>query len=169
MNKTQEITEMILSGHTPIQLIAQGYKRGLVYKVNRTLHKNPKDNGNHSKCLTHPTSDETDTDIESDPEIMELKKSLRKAALEREIAEIKIPKDIESRIIALEENVVDVEEFVGSVFFDLNDLKEALKATPLFNLRSKFKCECGKQGMVAVKVYCTACTKEISYGWYPKK
>ena len=167
MSKTEEITKMMKSGYTATQCIAQGYKRGLVYRVNRTLHKNPQDNGNHSKCLTHATSDEADTDIESDPEIMELKKSLRKAELEREIAEIKIPKDIESRIIALEENVVDVEEFVGSVFLDLDDLKEALKATPLFNLRSKFKCECGNQGMVAVKVHCTACAEEIEYGWYP--
>ena len=167
MNKTQEITKMIQSGHTPTQLIAQGYKRGLVYKINRALHKNPPDNGNHSKRLTYAASDEADTDIETDPEIMELKKSLRKAALEREIAEIKIPKDIESRIITLEKDVVDLEDFVGSVFLDLDDLKEALKATPLFKLRSKFKCECGNQGMVAVEVHCTACGKETKYGWYP--
>jgi len=166
---TPEGDKRMQSGLTATQCIARGYKRGLVYKVNRTLHKNPQDNGNHSKSLTHATSDEANTDIESDPEIMELKKSLRKAALEREIAEIKIPKDIESRIIALEEDVVDIEEYVNSVQFDLNDLKEALKATPLFNLRSRFKCKCGNQGMLAVKVYCTACDKETNYGWYPKK
>ena len=169
MNKTQEITKLLKAGHTPTQCIARGYKRGLVYRANRTLHDNPPDNGGHSKHLTRATSDEADTDIESNPEIMELQISLRKAELERKIAEIKIPKDIESRIIALEENAVDIEEHVFSVHFALDDLKKALKATPLFNLRSRFKCECGSHGTLAVKVHCTVCDKETKYGWYPKK
>ena len=165
MNKTQEITKMMHEGFTAAQCIAQGYKRGLVYKVNRTLHKSPQSNGNHSKSLTPAPSDKADTNIESDPEIMELKKSLRKAELEREIAEIKIPEDMESRMIVLEEKAVELEEYADILSGDIHKCESELKASPLFNLHSRFECECGNKGLLAVKVHCTVCNKEKSYGW----
>ena len=169
MSKTQEITKLLKSGLTPTQVIARGHKRGMVYRVNKALRTNPQDNGNNSKILTHTTSSETDTSIESDPEIMELKKSLRKAALEKEIIEIRMPKDVESRLTALEESSLKLGEKAGFLSMDIDDLKKELGATPLYNLRSRFKCECGKVGMLAVKVHCTVCKKETEYGSYPKK
>lgn len=104
-------------------------------------------------------------DIESDSDIMALKKELRKAELERQLAEIKVPIGMESRIEALEEKAEELNKYNDLLFEEYIDIRSILERTPLVGLRSEFECKCGTKGYPGLNVLCTVCGEETSYEW----
>ena len=170
MTKTQDITEKLQSGLSTAQVIALGFNPSLVYKVNRDIKKGIKReiNSKNSK-VSGENNLKDNVDIENDPDIMALKKELRKAELERQLAEIKVPIGLESRIEALEEKVEEPNDQLDYLFSEYIDLRSLVDNTPLSGLLGRFKCSCGEKGMVAVPVQCTACEQEILYGHFPER
>ncbi len=172
MTKTQEIIEKMKAGASPADLIGQGYKRGLVYKVNKTLRSTSSERGELTP--SNPCGDSSiaststvDSTIEGDPEILELKKELRKAELRRQLAEINAPIELEARINALENKAKEVGDQFNHLFDEWIDLRALVDNTPLAGLRQIFKCSCGAVGALAVAIQCTACGTEKTYGWSP--
>lgn len=152
LGKEEEIGRLLSDGAAPADLVRQGYARGTVYKVAGRLRTE----------ATPQNSDETaqrdfDPGVENDPEIVELKKAVRRAELELQIEEIKGSSSIEVRLLALERSIQDVGTFM-----------EEGDDSPLSGLREGFQCSCGAEGLVAVRVICTCCKNETSYGWWPK-
>lgn len=169
MTKTQEIIEKIKAGASPADLIGQGYKRGLVYKVNKTLPPTSSVRGeltpsNPCRISATAATDTVDSTIESDPEILELKKELRKAELRRQLAEINAPINMESRIAALEDKAVEMNELLDFLFNEDMDIKSLIHGTPLSGLLKPFKCACGAKGKFAIMTKCTECGAEHSCG-----
>ena len=69
-----------------------------------------------------------DSNSENDPEILELKKELRKAELRRQLAEINAPIEVEDRIMALEKNAQEVNDQFNYLFDDCMDLRTILRS-----------------------------------------
>ena len=176
MTKTQEITEKLQAGESPSDLIEQqGYKRGLVYKVKKMLETTPTadDEYIHGQSVKMVTSKmecaTSDAAIEADPEIVELKKDLRKAELQKLIAEVMVPLEIESRLAALEEWYGVLTDDNEEVLIKLENLGERIDNAPLTDADERFQCTCGAKGLLAIPIVCTACGKESSCGWWPEK
>jgi len=112
--------------------------------------------------------------VGSDPEILALVKEREKARLEGEILElrgyIKRLGAREERVAALSAKLDEIgKRLDDEVLEEIQGLREELSSTPLRNLRARFKCDgCGKAGLVAVRVKCTACDSETWHGWWPK-
>ena len=87
MSKEEEIAKLLTEGKTPQELVSLGYSRGWVYRVNARL----KPEGSTPKEGEGILDVGIDSTVESDPEVLELKKALRKAQLERQIAEVSGP------------------------------------------------------------------------------
>ena len=51
-----------------------------------------------------------DLEVEDDPDVIQLKKDLRKAHLERQLAEIRAPIDFEDRLASIEEELKETVE-----------------------------------------------------------
>ena len=114
---------------------------------------------------TSATDSAVDPTLETDPEVMELKKALRKAQLQSQIGQLRalIDPEKEERLAALEKREGELEEVVLSLQMELD-------SCPLTGMRERFECSCGAaKGLVAVTVYCTRCGEESGYGWFPKK
>ena len=159
--KEEEIARLLAEGITPVDLIKRGFRRATVYKVNRRVQTG----GTPQEDASVPA---TDRAVEDDPQILELKKALRKAELERQIEEIRGPSSAESRLLALEENAETSAAALAEVIDDHDGLEQRVDGSPLSGLRERFECSCGVGGMVAAKVVCTSCGAETSYGWSPK-
>ena len=108
--KEEEIAQLLRDGAKPTDLVHQGFSRGTVYKVHKQLRG---EGGTRigTKESEHPAEDS----LENDPEILELKKELRKAQLEKELAEIKSQaksevhlNDLETRVSSLEDDVLSI-------------------------------------------------------------
>lgn len=110
--KEEEIARLLSNGRTPAELIRQGHSRGTVYKVAKRLAEGGTRQGaGQSGSLGVGL----DPEIESDPEILEFKKQLRKAQLERAIAEVRAPLDLKARLSKLEKAVNELTEVVISL------------------------------------------------------
>ncbi len=162
--KEQAIASLLSEGKKPVDVIRQGYSRGTVYKVAKQV-----------QVESTPLSD-VDHAVEADPEIVDLKKQLRKAQLKHQIANLSMPSNLEARLKAIEERLGILWEKTreGDVVVGLEDamtkVQEVLKNTPLKGLCSKFQCKgCSSQGLLAIPVRCTACGKMTRWGWWPKK
>ena len=161
MGKEQEIAKLLSQGTPPVELIQRGFARATVYKVNRRLaQERTPTPGDSASSVPGAADSVTDMTLEADPEILELKKALRMAQLERQLAEIKAPIDLEARLVRLEEHVAALLEAV-------DNLIEDVKGSPLMSIRQRFKCSCGNGGLVAVRVHCTACGSETRCDWFP--
>ena len=160
--KEEEIARLLSEGIQTAELVRRGYARGTVYKVAGRL----KEGGTPPQ---EQTDDNVDAGVEDDPGIVDLKKELRKAELERQIEEIKGSSSTEIRLKSLEAKLEAMEVALEEVAIGLQGLDDRLDVTPLLGIRERFVCSCGSQGMVAVKVICTSCDRETSYGWWPKR
>ena len=97
-------------------------------------------------------------DVDSDPEIIKLKKELTKEQLKRKIREQTQPFEVEKALNKIEEFKGDVYRYVNRIFSNAL-LGKGLK---------HFKCSnCDEEGYVAMKIKCTSCDEEIWYGWHP--
>jgi hypothetical protein len=163
MTKTQEIREKLEAGETPVDLKKQGYKHGLIYKVNKqmkttTLVKSEPVNVKPSPKVTLGSND-----IDADPEIYQLKKDIRKAELERKLAEVVAPMEAEPRIKALEDRLTEMENAIDWACEGVIDLQTIMDNTPLSGLWQKHQCSCGAENYLAIVVQCTKCGKEYLY------
>ena len=96
--KEEEIARLLSNGRTPAELIRQGHSRGTVYKVAKRMAGG---GTSQDASQTGSVGVGLDPEIESDPEILEFKKNLRKAQLERAIAEVRAPIDLTARLSKL--------------------------------------------------------------------
>ena len=161
MGKEQEIAQLIGEGALPAEVVRQGYSRGTVYKV---AHRLNGEGSNHSQDVETSHLQQTDgleAEVESDPEVFELRKSLRKTQLEKQIEEIKGPNELESRLMAIEQKVEGLIQLY-------EELQEEVSTMLLSGIREKFTCTCGSAGLVAVNIKCTSCSQTVDYGWYPE-
>ena len=162
VRKEEEIAKLLSQGTPAAELVHQGYSRGPVYKVARCLAEGGTSNQQH---LAGPEPDATDpvadSAVEADPEILALKKALRKAQLDRQLAEIRAPIDLETRLAKIEEEVAVLVASIGH-------LNQQARGSLLVEIRQRFECSCGANGLVAAKLRCTACGSESDYGWWPK-
>ncbi|MCX5998363.1 MAG: hypothetical protein NTU41_01915, partial [Chloroflexi bacterium] len=119
-----------------------------------------------SMSTPEPASDASDAAVEADPEVVRLKKELRKAQLERQIADARnMPIGCEPRIDAVEKAIDQLIECMTNGY---GELKDKVDSCPLSGLRESFRCSsCGKKGLLAAKIVCTACETEELWGWHP--
>ena len=165
MVKEADIARRLSEGIAPAELIRSGYARGTVYKVRRRLEQpgTAQENGD----TTAVTDSGLDPALEADPEIVELRKSIRKAELEQQLADLKAPTRFEPRLVTVEKTVSSITTAVKGMLEDLVDLRHEVEGSPLSGLRHRFDCECGANGSVVARVCCTGCGREASYGWWP--
>lgn len=156
MTKEDQIAGLLSQGTAPAELVHQGYARSTVYKMAKRLAET-----DTSQLSENKGGPDVDLEVENDPAIIQLKKDLRKAHLERQIAEIRAPIDLEARLIRIEEELDEGSDA-------LSILREKVDGSPLAGIRQRFKCSCGTEGLVAAGVRCTNCGREATYGWHPK-
>lgn len=102
MPKSDEIVQLLNEGKNSGEIIDMGYKKGTVYITQRKWREGEVniplvvDNKSDiaSPALT-PQSATMSPDIESDPEIVQLKKEIRIAELNRQLAKAKAPSEME--------------------------------------------------------------------------
>ena len=166
MAKENEIAGLLSQGIAPAELVRKGYARGTVYKVRRRLEQpgTAQENG-ETPAVADP---ELDPALEADPEIMELKKAIRKTELEQQLADLQAPTRFEPRLSTVEKTVSSVTTTVKGMLEDVEDLRQQVEGSPVSGLREKFRCSCGQTGFVAVHVRCTSCRAETTYGWQPE-
>jgi hypothetical protein len=108
LGKEAEIMGLLKGNVAPAELVRRGYARGTVYKVKKRLEEGGtplpvrKDGGDVIGSVL-------DQDVEADEEIMELRKAIRKAQLEMQLAETGGPLLVDERVKTLEEKVVEME------------------------------------------------------------
>ena len=91
--KYQEITDLLTEGKTAREIIAQGYKAGTVYSTQRKW-KQGKGKGAtevESPLSNHTPESGSVIEIETDPEIIQLKKEIRIAELQKVITDAPPP------------------------------------------------------------------------------
>jgi ABC-type phosphate transport system auxiliary subunit len=161
MTKTQEITKKLQSGISAKELISQGYKHGLVYKLSKQAKANipgkPVD-----EISETPISLATDAImINGDPEIAKLRLDLQKAELRRKLAATLAPMELEPRIANLENKIADLDNEIERQFESLIDVQTIINGPPLSDLLRKYKCSCGAATYLALKAECAKCHKEM--------
>ena len=106
MAKESEIAALLSQGIAPAELVSKGYARGTVYKVRGRLEQpsTAQENGD----TTVITDSGLDPALEADPEIVELRKSIRKAELEQQLADLKAPTRFEPRLLTIEKTVSSI-------------------------------------------------------------
>ena len=172
MAKENEIARLLSEGIAPAELVRRGYTRSTVYKVNKRLQQpstpeqpgTAQENGD-TKAVADP---ELNPALEADPEIMGLKKAIRKAELEQQLADLQAPTRFEPRLSTVEKTVSSIATAVKGMLEDLEDLRLRVEGSPFSGLREKFRCSCGQTGLVAAAVVCTSCGAETTYGWRPE-
>jgi len=99
------IIRLLEEGKSSAEIIGMGYKAGTVYEAQRKWRQSktkarPADDNTkatHNSSNAAKTSVAPVTDwIENDPEIVALKKEIRKAELESELGRVQIPSDVMS-------------------------------------------------------------------------
>ena len=107
MNKTQEIKKKLQNGITPVELIKQGYKHGLVYKTNKEL-KTAISEKSDSATIQPPNQVAlVDNDLDNDPEIIQLTKDIRKAELKKKLEGMVVSQETSPQIKILEKKIAE--------------------------------------------------------------
>ncbi|MFC1956553.1 hypothetical protein ACFLWZ_08620 [Chloroflexota bacterium] len=109
MGKSEEIIILLAEGNTSKNIIDKGYKKGTVYGTQRKWRqgkvKTPTGGHDDAPRSAVPTAHVAiaDIDIEADPEIIKLKKEIRKAELEKQLDIAEAPPDLETLLVAAHE------------------------------------------------------------------
>lgn len=103
---TEEIAQHLKQGKTMKDLLALGYKKGTINTVQRKLRQQGIRTESHKGNGQHPATPgtaqaEAYPEVDNDQEIIQLKKEIRKAQLERELRELKAPLELEAKVRAL--------------------------------------------------------------------
>jgi len=149
----QEVIELFLQG-TPQTTIAKKKDMPSRNKVAEIIkdYKSSRVDLNNKESIQK--------DVESNPEILNLKEELAKEQLRRKIREQRQPFEVEKALNK-------IEEFKGEVYRYINRiLNKALIGKEL-----KFwKCpNCNDEGHVAINIQCTNCDYETQSGWFPEE
>ena len=127
----QQIERLLSDGRSSRQVIDTGYKPSSVYTAQRRLRAGVSGARSGAIAQRGNRADETvaadndpvgpmagrgaehrDPEVESHPDIIELKRELRKAQLQSQIAAVKVPTGMETRLDSLEKTV---DEMAGLV------------------------------------------------------
>lgn len=109
MTKSDKIIQLLKEGKNSGDIIGMGYKKGTVYSAQRKWRRgkaehSPKveDVATDSSRSNHQAVTEL-ADIESDPEIVQLKKEIRIAELNRQLAKAKAPSEVDILVASARE------------------------------------------------------------------
>jgi len=100
----EQIQTLLSSGKSSGEVIAMGYRPGTVYTAQRELRERDarparessvKESGGAEQDRIPASSPRKEESIESDPEIVALKKEVRKTELRRELDKLEVPTDME--------------------------------------------------------------------------
>jgi len=112
----QQIEQLLRDGKSSRQVIDMRYNPSSVYKVQRRVRAGasaPITEGNDPTPPTARLGDEhLDPEVESHPEVIELKRELRKVQLQSQIAAVRAPVGTEKRLDSLEKTVSEMAELV---------------------------------------------------------
>ena len=109
MAKSDEIIKLLAEGKTSGEIIAMGYKKGTVYSTQRKWRRGKAEassivnKGSKNPAGSNQQSISALSDIESDPEIVQLKKEIRIAELNRQLAKAKAPSEVEALVTVAQE------------------------------------------------------------------
>ena len=101
-SKSDEIIQLLSEGKSSKEIIARGHKPGTVYSAQRKWRQRKATNTlkkDIPKSDQPPQSDSI-SEIETDPEIVQLKREVRKAELERQLGKMKVPLEMEILVAA---------------------------------------------------------------------
>lgn len=161
LGKQEAIVRLLTAGKPAAELVRQGYSKGTVYKMARRVTALPAAGREGSQA-------QAEAEVETDPEIVRLKKELRKAQLQRQIREARAPLEVETRLLALGGRVTQVEQYLKQAVEALQSLRAKVAADPLSGVREQYTCACGAKKYVAIRIMCTSCDAASWYGWWPK-
>ena len=112
----QQIEQLLRDGKSSRQVIDMRYNPSSVYKVQRRVRAVAGASitrENDPTPLTAGLGDEhRDPEVESHPEVVELKRELRKVQLQSQIAAVRAPAGMEKRLDSLEKTVSEMAELV---------------------------------------------------------
>ena len=112
----QQIERLLRDGKSSRQVIDMRYNPSSVYKAQRRVRAGasaPITEGNDPTPPTAQRGDEQrDPEVESHPEVVELKRALRKVQLQSQIAAVRAPAGREKRVDSLEKTVSEMAELV---------------------------------------------------------
>ena len=112
----QQIEQLLRDGKSSRQVIDMRYNPSSVYKVQRRVRAGasaPITEGNDPITPTARLGDEhLDPEVESHPEVLELKRELRKVQLQSQIAAVRAPAGMGKRLDSLEKTVSEMAELV---------------------------------------------------------
>ena len=112
----QQIEQLLRDGKSSRQVIDMRYNPSSVYKVQRRVRARasaPITEGNDPTPPTVGLGDEQrDPEVESHPEVIELKRELRKVQLQSQIAAVRAPAGMKKRMDSLEKTVSEMAELV---------------------------------------------------------
>ena len=109
MDKSDKIVQLLNEGKNSCEIITMGYKKGTVYSTQRKWRqRNVKPTHRVNEVTTgritsNQRSITESIDIESDPEIVQLKKEIRMAELNRQLAKAKAPSEVETLVTSAQE------------------------------------------------------------------
>ena len=111
-----QIEQLLRDGKSSRQVIDMRYNPSSVYKVQRRVRAGasaPITEGNDPTPPTAGLGDEQrDPEVESHPEVIELKRELRKVQLQSQIAAVRVPAGMGKRLDSLEQTVSEMAELV---------------------------------------------------------
>ena len=112
----QQIEQLLRDGKSSRQIIDLRYNPSSVYKVQRRVRAGagaPMTEGNDpAPAMAESGDEQRDPEVESHPEVVELKRELRKAQLQSQIAAVRVPAGTEKRLDTLEKTVSEMAELV---------------------------------------------------------
>ena len=105
----QQIEELLRDGKSSRQVIDMRYNPSSVYKVQRRVRAGASGPITEGNDLTPPMAESgdehRDPEVESHPEVIELKRELRKVQLQSQIAAVRDPTGIGNQLDSLEKTV----------------------------------------------------------------
>ena len=101
----QQIEQLLRDGKSSRQVIDMRYNPSSVYKVQRRVRA-------MASAPITGGDEHLDPEVESHPEVVELKRELRKVQLQSQIAAVKAPAGTEERLDSLEKTVSEMAELV---------------------------------------------------------
>ena len=112
----QQIEQLLRDGKSSRQVIDMRYNPSSVYKVQRRVRAGASAPITERNDPTPPTAqrgdEQRDPEVESHPEVVELKRELRKAQLQSQIAAVRVTAGMEKRLDSLEKTVSEMAELV---------------------------------------------------------
>ena len=112
----QQIEQLLRDGKSSRQVIDMRYNPSSVYKVQRRVRARASaritEGNDPAPPMAGPGDEQRDPEVESHPEVIELKRELRKAQLQSQTAAVRAPAGMEKRLDSLEKTVSEMAELV---------------------------------------------------------